>query len=122
MKAYLDFWRRCFSFKGRTTRADFCTSFLLLIFFGTLLNLAEGLVLTWAFDVPSEQAARGVLFTVYVLLSFVGCVTMTKRRLTDAGYSGKAYLWLLIPVLGGIAFAARMFGKTAPDCTQSVSE
>ena len=38
----------------------------------------------------------------------------TRRRLRDAGYTAKAYLWLLLPVIGWIIFIALLCKKGLP--------
>lgn len=38
-------------------------------------------------------------------------VSLTRMRLRDAGFSAKAYFWLLLPVIGWIVFAGLMCVK-----------
>lgn len=51
------------------------------------------------------------------VLSIVWCATlvpMSRRRLRDAGYGAKSYLWLLLPLVGWIVFVVRLCGKSVP--------
>ena len=49
-----------------------------------------------------------------IVLAVVWCipfVRLTRMRLRDAGIGPKAYLWLLLPVVGWIVFACLMCAK-----------
>ena len=39
-------------------------------------------------------------------------IALTRRRLRDAGYTAKCYLWLLIPIIGQIVFVVRLCAPT----------
>ena len=47
-----------------------------------------------------------------VLWSFP-ILALTRRRLRDAGYTARSYLWLLLPVAGWIVFVIRLCSRTA---------
>lgn len=49
-------------------------------------------------------------------------IRLTRMRLRDAGFSPKAYLWLLLPVLGLIVFAGLMCAKGKPQSPESAIE
>lgn len=57
----------------------------------------------------SEYAACG--------LAVLWCIPIarnTRYRLRDAGYTAKAYLWLLLPVIGWVIFLALLCKKSVP--------
>ena len=41
----------------------------------------------------------------------VTIIAMSRRRLRDAGFGAKSYLWLLLPVVGWIVFLVRLCKK-----------
>ncbi len=50
-------------------------------------------------------------------LAVLWCIPIainTRRRLRDAGLTAKAYLWLLLPVLGWLIFVALLCKKSLP--------
>ena len=119
MKAFLDFWLRWSDYSGITNRRDYVGAILfnlllhiLFVILFILICIFLGIVGipgTWAETLP---ALVTTVVRVYDLAFFVPLLSATVRRLRDAGYSAKAFLWLLIPVLGMIAFFARLFEKS----------
>ena len=53
-----------------------------------------------------------LLFTVMLLIAVTSA---TVRRLNDAGYSWRSFAWLLIPLVGYLAFAARIWSKSVEE-------
>jgi uncharacterized membrane protein YhaH (DUF805 family) len=49
-------------------------------------------------------------------------IRFTRMRLRDIGFSPKAYLWLLLPVIGWIVFAGLMCRKGTPQTPESAVE
>ena len=88
-------------FQGRATRSEywFFALFSFLIYLGIF---ALTFVLATA---TSGSEASGVLFLIFLVLwslvIFVPTISVTVRRLHDAGYSGWLYLLILVPYLGG---------------------
>ena len=66
--------------------------------------------------VPGDEAQLiSVVETVVAILGIcwaVSIVGMTRKRLRDAGRSAKCYLWLLLPVIGWVAFIVCLCGKS----------
>lgn len=54
------------------------------------------------------------LVPVLGVVWFVPVIPLTRRRLRDAGFSAKSYLWLLLPVIGWIIFIIRLCAKSVP--------
>ena len=116
MKAWTRFWRDMFDFKGKTTRREYCATVLMQGVIQNLLVVLCGVLgLTYPFwNSLFELLIRSaVVSLVYSLLILIAMTSMNVRRLNDAGYCWKSYVWLLIPVLGGFAFLARIFEKSA---------
>lgn len=49
-----------------------------------------------------------------IVLWSIPVIRNTRYRLQDAGYGKKAYLWLLLPVIGWIIFIVRLCAKSLP--------
>ncbi len=70
-------------------------------------------------SVLDETTERLTLIVEYVALGMVPlwCIPIarnTRCRLRDAGYTAKAYLWLLLPIVGWIVFIVLMCAKSLP--------
>ncbi len=74
------------------------------------------MILSAAIPVSMEVLSKIIGIAAWVLL-ILWCIPIarnTRRRLRDAGYSAKAYLWLLLPVIGWIVFICLMCSKSLP--------
>ena len=114
MTAYLDFWRHYADFKGKTTRQGFWLAIVLWDIIAFVLLMTLSITAMFALKLGPEQAeslARGIS-SLYGWASIVPLLAITVRRLRDAGYSAKSFLWLLVPVIGQIAFFARLCSKS----------
>lgn len=114
MMEYLDFWRHYADFKGKTTRRGFWTAIVLWGMIAFVLLMTLSITAMFALKLGPEQAqslARGIS-CVYGWASIVPLLAITVRRLRDAGYSPRSFLWLLIPVIGQIAFFARLCSRS----------
>lgn len=56
------------------------------------------------------------------LLWSIPFIRFTRMRLRDAGRSLRAYLWLLLPILGWVVFAVLMCAKGVPQTPESTVE
>ena len=100
------FFQRLFSPKGTISSGGFwnevvtrlisclCTSILLCILIVALVPGTEEQLIRYA-----EFAAL-----INIVLWVVPILVLTRRRLRDGGHTAKAYLWLLLPVVGWIVF------------------
>ncbi len=114
MRHYLDFWRCYADFQGKTSRRSFCAAVVLWVFFNFALLMALSIVAMFIFHFEPEPAADvgRTVSAVYGMASVVPMIAVCIRRLRDAGYSAKSFFWLLIPVLGGFAFLARLLAPS----------
>ena len=119
MKAFLDAWGRWSDYSGVTSRRDYFTAIL----FNLLLHILFVIFVVLAFivlgmlEIPESVGCSlptllTAVINIYDLAFFAPLLSATVRRLRDAGYSAKAFLWLLIPVIGFVAFFSRLFEKT----------
>jgi len=110
VREYLDFWRRYTDFKGKTTRRVFLVAIATWAAVASALILSLAVGAMFALKLTPEEAvevSRAVSF-LYGAASILPLFAMTFRRLRDAGYGPKSFLWLLIPVIGQFAFLARL--------------
>ena len=75
------------------------------------------LILSVTIPVSEEQLTRIVEYAAcgMVLLWCIPIARNTRYRLRDAGFTAKAYLWLLLPVIGWLIFIALLFVKRKPN-------
>ena len=114
MREYLEFWRHYADFKGKTTRRGFWAAIVTWGAVAFVLLMILSIIAMFALNLTPEEAVsvgRTVL-VIYGGTSIVPLLAITLRRLRDAGYSAKSVLWLLVPVIGQIAFFARLCSKT----------
>ena len=113
MKAYFEAWRRYADFSGITSRRDFWMALFSHFCFGILYCFCL-ILLSVLMIANSDIETETLILILRILMSFrdlaftVPCIAMTVRRLRDAGFSAGSFLWLLVPVLGMIAFFARL--------------
>ena len=107
---------RIFTFSGYISPSQFWSEIALRLigFFCATIFLCIALSVAIPGDVERILALVDVLLPVLGVLWLIPIVALTRRRLRDAGYSAKSYLWLLIPVVGQIVFIVRLCCKTAP--------
>ena len=82
----------------------FCCVIVMLILLSVLLPF-------------STEQTNQIAIYASIVLAVLWCIPIarnTKRRLRDAGYGPKAYLWLLLPVLGWLIFVILLCKKGLP--------
>ena len=109
MKSYIDFWKGAFDFSGITSRRDYVISMLIHFLLVLIMRIIEPLIILFSAGTVCDSFVTAIVF---VFGSFLPMLAITVRRLNDAGYSVKSFCWLLIPVLGQIAFFARLLSKS----------
>lgn len=127
MKSYLDSWKRCFDYSGRTTRGQFWIAsgmHFLASFLWLLLALFLSYFLGKQFQLELQQTAAiaSRLGQLYGIGATLCSISMSTRRLRDAGYSPKSFFWLLVPLIGGIGFLYRLCAKSAPEPDASIHQ
>lgn len=80
------------------------------------------MILSVALPVSAERLSE-LMDYIAIFVAALWCIPIarnTRFRLRDAGYGPKAYLWLLLPVIGWIVFIALMFAKSIPATADSI--
>ena len=105
-----------FSFSGRATVGEFWSSFFTSIMgcFCTIIISSIVLALTVHGEVEELAWLAEWVAMANSLFWFMHIAAVSRRRLRDAGFTAKSYLWLLMPGLGMIVF---IFGRL---CERSV--
>ena len=114
MKDYLKFWKRYTDFNGYSTVSEFSNAWMWLVISNILITFISCIVLISCFHMNAQSAAEllEIFLSIFNLISLTPCLAITVRRLRDAGYSPKSFLWLLLPGIGLIAFGARLFSRS----------
>lgn len=88
---YLSAWKNAFVYTGRARRSEY--------WYFVLANVIVGFVLG---SVSAFVDILTILTSLYSLAVIFPAVSLGIRRLHDVGKSGWFYLFVLIPVVGGI--------------------
>lgn len=94
------FWADCFV----KAISCFCSIIVMLILLSVVLP----------FSTERINQIAGYVSIVLAILWCIPIVRNTRYRLRDAGYGPKAYLWLLLPVLGWLIFVILLCKKGLP--------
>ena len=99
MKYIVQMWKRIFDYKGKSDRKEYWIPFafnaVLAVIMVLCLFLKEAFMLTF-------MTYIAIAVAVYLCLSFVPFISLTVRRLHDAGKSGKWYLLSFILGIGSV--------------------
>ena len=108
-------WRGL-TFSGFISPGQFWTEIAMRIigFFCATIVLCIVLSVSMPADVEDIVALVNILVPIMGAFWLIPIIVLTRRRLRDAGYSAKSYLWLLIPVVGLIVFVVRLCARTLP--------
>ena len=115
MKTYIRFWRGMFDYKGRTSRGEYVGVLLLHGLLTFPLLIAESLLVVWRYDLETLQSVwngNPPGFWMISIAFLIAYAAATVRRLNDGGYSWRSLGWLLIPIVGWVAFAGRIWNKS----------
>ena len=113
--AYADMWKRTMDFKGVTNCADFWFAFLLHSVIIVLLFVISYIVIINTFFIPV------ILFPLgYILVSLLSFVSLSVRRLYDAG---RSRWWALLIFLGlGIVALILCASATTSWCLSNIGQ
>ena len=78
--------------------------------------LIVAMILSATLNTSTEKVIQIVEYTALCMVPLfcIPIIRNTKRRLRDAGYTAKAYLWLLLPVIGWLIFVFLLLKKSVP--------
>ena len=110
-------FQRNFSFQGCKERSKFWSDLGVQII--GLVCMSIILTIAVAVLIPGEARQLSLIVErvmgIVILVWLISVAAMTRRRLRDAGYSAKTYLWLLLPVIGWFVFVLRLCAKGSPE-------
>ncbi|MBQ8827163.1 MAG: DUF805 domain-containing protein [Oscillospiraceae bacterium] len=108
MKYIVQMWKRIFDYKGKSTRKEYWIPFA----FNAVLTLIMVLcLLLKEFLMLFFMAFPAIVIAAYLCFSFVPFISLTVRRLHDAGKSGKWYLLSFILGAGAVIVIIMCAGK-----------
>ncbi len=98
-----------FSFSGRATVSEFWSSLFTSVMGGfcTLIVLCILVTVTIPGEVEELKEIMNWVTVANSLFWFMHIAAMSRRRLRDAGFTAKSYLWLLLPVVGWLIFIVK---------------
>ena len=93
------FFKNYFNFTGRASRSEFWWFYLAYLIVAVVIMIAEGLAK------GVDYAGSGVASNLFTLVTLIGWLSLTARRLQDRGHSGWWQLAYLIPIIPMVFFA-----------------
>ena len=107
---------RMFTFSGYISPAQFWSEIAMRLigYFCAVIILCIVVSSKVQGDTAALVDLVNILVPILAILWSVPILALTRRRLRDAGYNAKSYLWLLLPVAGWIVFVVRLCSRTAP--------
>lgn len=91
VQAFVDAWTRSFDYQGRSNRGDY--------WYFALANLILSVVLLM---LSSASTFVGWIYSIWSVATFIPGLSLSVRRLRDAGNHWAWLFILLLPVLGAI--------------------
>lgn len=102
--AYIKMWKNFAVFSGRATVGEYWWPMLVHIIVAVILGALVAFV-------PSLI----MLTYIYSIALWIATLSLTVRRLHDVGLSGLFYLFLFVPVIGGIVLLIMLVRGSQPD-------
>ena len=116
IKAYIDFWKRAFDFRGRSTRPDYwwaylvnviiitiLTVFCVLIPFFSNVDLSDPALLNNSTELQKIIITYAWPLMLFSLIELIPQLSLQIRRLRDAGFHPS---WVLLSYIGLIRILA----------------
>ena len=103
---YLPFIVRYFNFKGSDSRKEFWMS--TLIYWWAVMGLGGVMLMLTIFLGIAGLTIGLSILAGFWLLTLVPGIALTVRRLHDAGCSGSAFFWQLVPLVGPIILLVKL--------------
>lgn len=102
MRNYFDGWNRCCSIGGRSTRAEFWTfNIVNLLIVGLIyLLMVNDLLLSVDTGIGLLDSLINFILFLVPIPYFAASISISVRRIRDAGYPGLFILFGLIPGVG----------------------
>ena len=116
IKAYIDFWKRAFDFRGRSTRPDYwwaylvnviiitiLTVFCVLIPFFSNVDLSDPALLNNSTELQKIIITYAWPLMLFSLIELIPQLSLLIRRLRDAGFHPA---WVLLSYIGLVPILA----------------
>ena len=97
-KAAKLFFTNYFDFSGRASRGEFWWAYLAFFIVSTILFVVDGVIVGMIFGFTDNEllsiteneflSNNGFFSNIFSLLTFIGWISLTSRRLQDNGHSG----------------------------------
>ena len=98
MKAAKLFFVNYFDFSGRASRGEFWWAYLAFFIVSTILFVVDGVIVGMIFGFTDNEllsineneflSNNGFFSNIFSLVTFIGWISLTSRRLQDNGHSG----------------------------------
>ena len=97
-KAAKLFFTNYFDFSGRASRGEFWWAYLAFFIVSTILFIVDGVIVGMIFGFTDNEllsiteneflSTNGFFSNIFSLVTFIGWISLTSRRLQDNGHSG----------------------------------
>ena len=113
------FWAKLFDFKGKSTRLEFWSGYLVNL----VIYAVIGILLSKLYEEMNQYDSPPIfiIWVVYSILLVIGIISSIIRRLRDAGMHPAAFLLLFIP-FGNIVIIVCLFLPTKVNVEVVTSE
>ena len=110
-KAAKLFFVNYFDFSGRASRGEFCWAYLAFFIVSTILFVVDGVIVGMIFGFTDNEllsiteseflSNNGFFSNIFSLVTAIGWISLTSRRLQDNGHSGwwKLAYFSIIPTI-----------------------
>ena len=121
MSEYINMWKNFANFSDRTTKRGYWMAVLFGIIASVILIVLERILGIGGYKSVSTSSSfnisvtTGILSNIYSLAALIPGLSITVRRLRDAGKTWKNLFLLLIPLVGAIIVIVQL-------CKASVSD
>ena len=92
------FFKNYFNFTGRSSRSEYWWFLLAYLIITVVIAILEALI------IGIDYAGSGVVSNLFNLVTLIGWLTLTARRLQDRGHTGWWQFAYLIPIIPLIYF------------------
>jgi len=123
-QAWQRFWKKYVVFNGRASRSEFWFAYLWVVILGFGAYLLLGILSAVAGSTANNGGAGNALVVLTGLLGLImvagylalllPMLSVSIRRLHDAGYPGVYYLFSFIPFVGGVLLLVFLAGESKP--------
>ena len=106
--------RRKLNMKRSMSPGVFWSEFGVQVISYLCATIVLSIILSVTLPLPTDQLTTVAEYAACGL-AVLWCIPIarnTRYRLRDAGYTAKAYLWLLLPVVGWVIFLALLLAKS----------